>query len=172
MPYQEGLAPAVHMNALAAVAGDIVVYQGHSAYDFEVTAASTEGLVVGTKYTISEVFKSVGDPMIGLSGQFGTFDYQMFTDFIPMFGFTSTTSLVGGTGGTAGTFALVIPAPGAGGIQATGTFTVVGGVVTATAITTQGSGYPDTNVMLTNSAFIASAGLTGAAVTLVAGQVN
>lgn len=83
-------------------------------------------------------------------------------------GLIGVQSLVGGSGGTNGTFALIIPAPGAGGVQAVGNFTVAGGAVTAVTITTAGSNYA-ADVALTNSAFAASAGLTGASVTLKRG---
>lgn len=74
-----------------------------------------------------------------------------------------------GSGGTNGTFALVIPAPlqtgGGSGITATGTFTVAGGVVTAITVSTRGAGYRG-SLALTNAAFVNSAGITGASATL------
>ncbi len=83
-------------------------------------------------------------------------------------GLVSTTGLTAGSGGTNGTFALNIPAPGPGGTQATGTFTVSGGAVTAVNITNAGRNYA-ANQVLGNTAFLASSGLTGAGVTLVQG---
>ena len=81
-------------------------------------------------------------------------------------GLTGSHGLVGGSGGTNGTgFALVIPAPDSGGVQAVGTFNVSGGAVTAINITTPGSNYAAA-LTLGNSAFAASAGITGASVVL------
>ena len=82
---------------------------------------------------------------------------------------TGSANRVGGAGGTNGTFALVIPAPGPTGVQAVGNFTVAGGIVTAIAITTPGSNYASGNIALTNAAFVASAGLAGASATLTVG---
>lgn len=70
-----------------------------------------------------------------------------------------------GSGGTNGTFALILPAPlqaaGGSSVSAAGTFTVAGGVVTSITISNKGSGYRG-DVALTNAAFANSAGLTGA----------
>lgn len=179
MPYQQANTPLVHMEAALAVPGMTVVFTGNSAYDFEVNSAETGGsyaeapgttavLTVGTAYTIADVFIGFGDPMITLTGEGHTqYDCQMFA----FNGLVSTTALVAGTGGTNGTFALAIPAPTTGGAAATGTFTVAGGVVTAVTLTEGGYGYGVANVVLTNSAFSASAGLTGAGVTLVPGNI-
>lgn len=85
---------------------------------------------------------------------------QCATNQINLAGLKAGT-LVGGSGGTNGTFALVLPAPGTQGVQATGTFTVAGGAVTGLALTNVGRGYAG-EIALSNSAFAASAGLTGA----------
>ncbi len=80
-----------------------------------------------------------------------------------------------GSGGTNGTFALVIPAPvqagGGSGVTAVGTFTVAGGAVTAIALSNKGAGYLG-DVSLSAAAFAASAGLTGAAATLLSEVVT
>lgn len=80
-----------------------------------------------------------------------------------------------GSGGTNGTFALVIPAPlqqgGGSGVTAAGTFTVAGGAVTAINISNKGAGYRG-DVALTNAAFANSAGLTGASATLLSETVT
>lgn len=178
MPYQQANTPLVHMEAALAVPGMTVVFTGNSAYDFEVNSAvnggadeavgTTSQLTIGAAYQIADVFIGFGDPMITLTGEGHTqYDVQMFA----FNGLVSTTSLTAGTGGTNGTFALAIPAPVTGGAAAAGTFTVAGGVVTAVALTQGGYGYGLTNVVLTNSAFAASAGLTGAGVTLVPGNI-
>ena len=79
MPFNQAVVPTPLLTAAQATVGAPVVYQGHSAYDFEVTNAGLAGLVVGTTYTITEVFTSIGDPMISLQGVKGSFDMQMFT---------------------------------------------------------------------------------------------
>ena len=79
-----------------------------------------------------------------------------------------------GSGGTNGTFALIIPAPlqtEGSGITAVGTFTVSGGQVTAITISNKGAGYLG-NLALTNAAFANSAGITGAAATLLSEAIT
>lgn len=73
-------------------------------------------------------------------------------------------SLVSGTGGTNGTFALGFS--GGGGTGAAGYFTVAGASVTATVMTAPGRGYTSAPAV----SFAASAGLTGASATAVIGQ--
>ena len=175
MPYQQAVVPTPHLSATQATVGSQVVFQAHSAYDFEVTNAQLAGLTQGSKYTIKEVFTSIGDPMIAVQGVIGSWDMQMFTLFVALFGYKSAAITAAGTGGTAdGTYALPIPAAPAGGTNAAGTFTVTGGVITAVAITTQGSGYANTNYVINNAALVAAGatGLTGGSITLTAGQVN
>jgi len=81
-------------------------------------------------------------------------------------GVTGTTSLVGGSGGTNGTFALGFSGGSITGMS--GTFTVAGGAVTAITITNPGVGTGTTPPTL---AFTASAGLTGASATAVVGPL-
>lgn len=81
-------------------------------------------------------------------------------------GVTGTTSLVGGSGGTNGTFALGFSGGSISG--AAGTFTVAGGAVTAINITNPGLGSGTTPPTLS---FTASAGLTGASATAVVGNL-
>lgn len=80
-------------------------------------------------------------------------------------GVTSTTGIVGGSGGTNGTFDLGVSGgtAGANAAAATGTFTVSGGALTAITITSPGYGYTSAPTL----AFTASAGLTGASATAV-----
>lgn len=175
MPYQQALVPASHIAVGQATIGATVVYQGQSAYDFEVTNAGVAGLVSGHKYTIADVFTSIGDPTVALTGVAGSWDMQMFTLFVALFGLKTAAITAAGSGGSAnGTFALPIPAAPVGGVNATGTFTVAGGVVTAVNITNQGSGYANQNVVINNAALVTAGatGLTGATITLTAGQVN
>jgi hypothetical protein len=80
-------------------------------------------------------------------------------------GVTGTTALVGGSGGTDGTFALAFT--GGGGSGATGTFTVASGAVTSVTITGPGYGYTSAPLL----SFAASAGLTGASVTATIGTL-
>jgi hypothetical protein len=77
-------------------------------------------------------------------------------------GVTSTTSLVAGSGGTNGTFALGFSGGSITGMA--GTFTVAGGALTAITITNPGLGTGTTPPTL---GFTASAGLTGASATAV-----
>lgn len=173
----------VHMNVEAAVSGTTkVLYRGteelatnNDLYDFEVTNANVLLVNDGsTQYTIDEVFASVGLPTVTLvevPGQ--SFDAMLFADIVAQVGITGYTSLVGGSGGTNGSFSLVLPAPATGGTQAVGTFTVAGGSVTALAFSNAGLGYIDlTPIALTNSAFAASTGLTGASVTLQVNEIS
>lgn len=163
-----------HMNAAAAEAGDTVTYRAVSDYDFQVLKAN-QFLTNGSKYTIAEVWTTFGDPQVSVSEvPHRFFNALLFADFTALFGVTAAAVTAGGTGGTNGTgLALVIPAPPTGGVQAVGTFTVAGGIVTAIQITTAGKGYPHTNISLTNTAFVgASTGLTGATATLTVAQVN
>jgi len=81
----------------------------------------------------------------------------------------------GGSGGTNGTFALIVAAPpqvsGASGVAAAGTFTVSGGAVTAITVSNKGAGYRG-DVALSNAAFANSAGLTGASAVLLSETVT
>jgi len=81
-------------------------------------------------------------------------------------GVTGTTALVGGSGGTNGTFALGFAGGSITGM--TGTFTVAGGAVTAITITNAGLGTGTTPPTLS---FAGSAGLTGASATAVVGPI-
>lgn len=80
-----------------------------------------------------------------------------------------------GSGGTNGTFALIIPAPsqagGGSGVTAAGTFTVTGGQVTVIAISNKGAGYRG-DLALTAAAFANCAGLTGASATLLSETIT
>jgi hypothetical protein len=76
-------------------------------------------------------------------------------------GVYSLTSLVGGTGGTNGTFALAFS--GGAGTNAAGVFTVAGGIVVSYEITSRGRGYTSAPTV----SFAASAGLSGASATAV-----
>ncbi len=76
-------------------------------------------------------------------------------------GLTSYTTLVGGTGGANGTFAVGIS--GGAGTGAQATFTVAGGIVTEITITAPGYGYTSAPTF----SFSASSGLTGASATAV-----
>jgi len=76
-------------------------------------------------------------------------------------GVVSLTSLVGGTGGTNGTFALAFS--GGAGSGAAGVFTVAGGIVVSTNITSSGDSYTSAPTV----SFTASSGLTGASATAV-----
>lgn len=175
MPYQQAVVPTPHLTTNQAVVGSQVVYQAQSAYDYEIKNAGLAGLVQGTKYTIARVFTSIGDPMVALTGVIGSWDMQMFTLFVALFGLKTGTITAAGSGGSAnGTFPLTIPAAPVGGTNATGTFTVAGGIVTAVAMTVFGSGYANTAVVINNAALVAAGatGLTGATITLNAGQVN
>ncbi len=81
-------------------------------------------------------------------------------------GVVGTTGLVGGSGGTNGSFALAFT--GGGGSNAAGTFTVAGGAVTAIFITFPGFSYTSAPTL----SFAASSGLTGASATAVIGVAN
>jgi hypothetical protein len=76
-------------------------------------------------------------------------------------GVVSTASLVGGSGGTNGTFALAFS--GGAGSNAAGDFVVAGGAVTQINITNPGTGYTSAPTI----SFAASSGLTGASATAV-----
>lgn len=76
-------------------------------------------------------------------------------------GVVSLASLVGGTGGTNGTFALAFS--GGAGTGAAGVFTVAGGIVVSTNITSNGDSYTSAPTV----SFAASSGLTGASATAV-----
>lgn len=76
-------------------------------------------------------------------------------------GVTGLASLVGGTGGTNGTFALAFS--GGAGSGAAGVFTVAGGIVVSTNITSNGDSYTSAPTV----SFAASSGLTGASATAV-----
>lgn len=79
-------------------------------------------------------------------------------------GVVSLASLVGGSGGTDGTFALAFS--GGGGTGAAGRFVVAGGAVVSWVITNPGVNYSSAPTV----AFTASSGLTGASATAVTGQ--
>lgn len=176
MPYQQAVVPQPHLTANQATVGSQVVFQAQSAYDYEITNAELAGLVQGTKYTITEVFTSIGDPMIAVNGIHGnSFDMQMFTLFVALFGFTSAAVTAAGTGGTAdGTYVLPLPAAPTGGTNAVGHFTVTGGVIASVVINTQGSGYANQNVVINNAALVTAGavGLTGGSITVTAAQLN
>lgn len=78
-------------------------------------------------------------------------------------GVLSTASLVGGSGGTNGTFALAFS--GGGGSGAAGYFVVAGGAVTSITLTSPGADYTSAPTI----SFAASSGLTGASATAVIG---
>lgn len=91
--------------------------------------------------------------------------YPAATSHVPR-GIMSTSGLTAGSGGTNGTFALTY----SGGnftVNPTGTFTVSGGALTAVTITGPGL-YIGASPTAPTATFTNSAGLTGAAVTLVA----
>lgn len=76
-------------------------------------------------------------------------------------GVINTATLVGGTGGTNGTFAVAFS--GGAGSGAAATFVVAGGAVTQITITSKGVGYTSAPTM----SFAASTGLSGASATAV-----
>lgn len=80
-------------------------------------------------------------------------------------GVVNTANLVGGAGGTDGTFAIGFS--GGGGSGAAGTFVVSGGAITQITITKPGRNYTSAPAM----SFTASAGLSGASASAVIGQL-
>ena len=78
-------------------------------------------------------------------------------------GVVNIASLVGGSAGANGTFALAFS--GGAGVDAAGVFVVAGGAVTQVTITNAGTGYTSAPTI----SFAASAGLTGASATAVIG---
>lgn len=84
----------------------------------------------------------------------------------PTNGVLTYTSLVGGAGGTNGTFALGIT--GGGGREAAGYFTVAGGSVVSIVFTARGRDYTSAPAL----SFAASGGLAGASATAVIAEYN
>lgn len=78
-------------------------------------------------------------------------------------GVINTATLVGGTGGTNGSFSVAFS--GGGGTGAAATFVVAGGIVTQITITSKGVGYTSAPTI----SFAASSGLSGASATAVIG---
>lgn len=145
--------------------------------EFDQAAAPLPGLLSADKlkvYDRRDAYAHVVNGVVGTATLDGhpavTLSGTQSIDILDSSAGLGKTTFVAGSGGTNGVFALPIPAPADGGIQATGTFTVSGGSITAVDVPLAGSRYPAAGVTINNAALAAlSAGLTGASVTITQG---
>ncbi|MCZ8098840.1 MAG: hypothetical protein O9972_13065 [Burkholderiales bacterium] len=142
------------------VAAKVVVVRVEEGED----AAETIGNIVGSEASGTGIWALLDAPTdLGVSPRL--ICVPGYTQQFVEQGIVSATVGTAGSGGANGTFALAFT--GGGGTGAEGTFTVVGGALTAITITEPGSGYTSAPTL----GFSASTGLTGAAGTAVRGAV-
>jgi hypothetical protein len=124
-------------------------------------ATSTSARVAAAASAVSAEASATAASLSALASDY----YAAATANVPR-GIMSTSGLTAGSGGTNGTFALTYSG-GNFSVNPTGTFTVSGGALTAVTITGPGL-YIGASPTAPTATFTNSAGLTGAAVTLVA----
>lgn len=140
-------------------AAEAQAYAAQTALDAaQTTSDRTAADLSATAASVAATSAQVGASIVGTYA-------NAYTSALPR-GVTGTTSLVGGSGGTNGTFALGFSGGSIAGMA--GTFTVSGGAVTAITITNTGLGSGTTPPTLS---FTASSGLTGASATAVVGPI-
>lgn len=130
-----------------------------SAAQSSASATSSAGSAVSSSNSANTASLYASAALAYASGNF----FDTTTDALSK-GVVNTASLVGGSAGTNGTFALSFS--GGGGSGAAGVFVVAGGAVTQITITSKGVGYTSAPTI----SFSASTGLTGASATAVIGN--